>query len=187
MCTGEAIRQARREERCRSIGRASQRSGRPPARNPKGRGLLRREFVAGLARSSGYALHTPLLLPTRNASGAGTSIWEDHALNRSTAAHATFLKSSGNSLQNWGFLLLCGKLFTAPGRNAAVNASRASLAGPVMNWHTLKITLLNQIYSLRLGEALPASLGSKSLFSWGLTRIRGIFNRVIHSWGNKAA
>jgi len=31
---GEAIRQARREERCGDIGRAAQRSGRPPARNP---------------------------------------------------------------------------------------------------------------------------------------------------------
>jgi len=33
---GEAIRQARREERCGDIGRAAQQRGRPPARNPLG-------------------------------------------------------------------------------------------------------------------------------------------------------
>jgi len=33
---------------------ASQRRGRPPARNPQGRGLLRHGFVEGLARGPGY-------------------------------------------------------------------------------------------------------------------------------------
>jgi len=51
---GEAIRKTRREERCKSIGRTAQRSGRPPMRNPKGRGLFRRGFVKGLARSVRY-------------------------------------------------------------------------------------------------------------------------------------
>src|SRR5579871_6430310 len=37
---GEAIRKARREERCGAIGRAAQRSGCPPARNPLGPGAF---------------------------------------------------------------------------------------------------------------------------------------------------
>jgi hypothetical protein len=36
------------------IARAPQRRGRPPARNPEGRGLLRRGFVEGLVRGLGY-------------------------------------------------------------------------------------------------------------------------------------
>jgi len=34
------VRQARREERCGDIGRAAQRSGRPPACNPLGPGAF---------------------------------------------------------------------------------------------------------------------------------------------------
>src|SRR5688572_12537926 len=77
---GEAIRQARREGRCGYIGRAAQRSGRPPARNPEGRALLRRGFVEGLARSSCYAT-SPFSCPRpQNRSGAGVPIWKEHAL-----------------------------------------------------------------------------------------------------------
>ena len=74
---GAATRQARREERCLSIGRAAQRFDRsaveraPSKRlrrfdqcNPKGRGLLRRGFVERLARRLGYA---PRLSPARDA------------------------------------------------------------------------------------------------------------------------
>ncbi len=42
------------------IGQAAQRNGRPPGRNPKGRGPLRRGGVAGLARSPATR-RTPLL------------------------------------------------------------------------------------------------------------------------------
>src|SRR5262249_2379661 len=54
------------------IGRAPRHSGRPPERNPKGRGLLCRGFVEGLARSP--TTRCALLLPTpQNTSGAGVS------------------------------------------------------------------------------------------------------------------
>jgi len=48
--SGEVIRQEPREGRIRKYGRARRRRGRLPQRNPKGRGLLRRGFVEGLAR-----------------------------------------------------------------------------------------------------------------------------------------
>src|SRR5687767_15666794 len=67
----EVIRQARREGRCGYIGRAAQRSGRPPARNPEGRALLRRGFVEGLARSACYAT-SPFSCPRRKIAPAQT-------------------------------------------------------------------------------------------------------------------
>jgi hypothetical protein len=76
---GEAIRQARREERCGYIGRAAQRSGRPPARNPKGRALLRRGFVEGLARSSCYAT-SPFSCPCRKIAPAQAFPYEKNGL-----------------------------------------------------------------------------------------------------------
>jgi len=69
LCCGEAIRQEPREGRIRKYGRARRHRGRPPQRNPKGRGLLRRGFVERLARiaDAGRAI----LLPTpQNPSGA---------------------------------------------------------------------------------------------------------------------
>jgi hypothetical protein len=53
----------------RDIGRAPQQSGRPPARNPKGRMILRRVFVEGLARSAATRF-AHLLLTPQNPLGA---------------------------------------------------------------------------------------------------------------------
>jgi hypothetical protein len=52
-----------------AIGRAPQRGGRPPARNPQGRGLLRRGFVVRLARSPGYG-PSPVSCPRRKIPSA---------------------------------------------------------------------------------------------------------------------
>jgi hypothetical protein len=51
------------------IGRVPQRRERPSARNPEGRGLLRREFVEGLARSPGYGA-SPFSCPRRKIPAA---------------------------------------------------------------------------------------------------------------------
>src|SRR4051794_20326584 len=62
------------------IGRAAQRSRRPPGRNPRGRALLRRGFVARLACSAqATRLH---LAPARIAKSLRRrdSIWLDPAL-----------------------------------------------------------------------------------------------------------
>jgi len=61
---GAAIRQARREGRCGYIGQAPQQTGRPLARNLKGRTLFARGFVAGLVRIARYALRPA---PARDA------------------------------------------------------------------------------------------------------------------------
>jgi len=64
----------------RCIGRAAQRRRRPPGRNPKGRGLLRRGFVARLACSAGATGFASLLPTPQNPSGADDSTWPDTAL-----------------------------------------------------------------------------------------------------------
>jgi hypothetical protein len=53
------------------IARALQRRGRPPARNPEGRGLLRRGFVEGLVRRPGYG-RSPFSCPQRKIPAAQT-------------------------------------------------------------------------------------------------------------------
>jgi hypothetical protein len=50
-----------------------QRRRRPPGRNPKGRGLLRRGFVARLACSAGATGFASLLPTPQNPSGADDS------------------------------------------------------------------------------------------------------------------
>jgi len=67
---GEVIRQEPREER---IGNTVER-GDPPQRNPKGRGLLRREFVERLARISRYGLRLSPAHATKFLRRSG-SIW----------------------------------------------------------------------------------------------------------------
>src|SRR3546814_6523180 len=56
---GGMIRKARRAARCGSIVQATQRRGRAPQDNPKGRVLSRCGFVGGLDRSHHYVLRPP--------------------------------------------------------------------------------------------------------------------------------
>jgi hypothetical protein len=79
LSSGEAIRKEQGEGRRGSIGRALRHSGRPPELNPKGRDLLRRGFVEGLARSP-VTIFALLLPSSQNLYGAGASTPENQAL-----------------------------------------------------------------------------------------------------------